>query len=159
MAIQVELLTGQHDRTSFECGEPSLNDWLARMALQPQSKNYARTRVVVESHAARKILAYYTLLAREIDTTQIPSPRKLPQRLTCVLLGRLAVDQRAQGRGLGRLMLLDAIVRTHATIEEAAAIGLVVDALHEQAAAFYRGFGFEAFKNDPLRLFLRVDWH
>ena len=55
-------------------------------------------------------------------------------------------------------MLLDAIARTRATIEEAAGIGLVVDALHERAADFYRTFGFERFKDDPLRLFLRVDW-
>ena len=158
MAIQVDLLTGQHDRTNFECGEPSLNDWLARMALQQQTKNYARTRVVVESEVPTRILAYYTLLAHEIDTSQMPSSRKLPKRLPCVLLGRLAVDHSAQGRGFGRLMVVDAITRTRATIAEAAGIGLVVDALNERAAAFYRSFGFEAFKDDPQRLFLRVNW-
>ena len=158
MAIQVDLLTGQHDRTNFECGEPSLNEWLARMALQQQTKNYARTRVVVESEAPTRILAYYTLLAHEIDTSQRPSSRKLPKRLPCVLLGRLAVDHSAQGRGFGRLMVVDAITRTRATIAEAAGIGLVVDALNERAAAFYRGFWFEAFKDDPQRLFLRVNW-
>jgi GNAT superfamily N-acetyltransferase len=120
MAIQVDLLTGQHDRTNFECGEPSLNEWLGRMALQQQEKNYARTRVAVDADAPTKILAYYTLLAREVDTAQMPVARKLPQRLACVLLGRLAVDQSAQGRGLGRLMLLDAIARTRTTIEESA---------------------------------------
>ncbi len=158
MAIRIELLTGQHHRTTFECGEPSLNEWLARMALQQQEKNYARTRVIVEETAPAQILGYYTLLAHEIDTGQIPSARKLPRRLACVLLGRLAVDRSAQGRGLGRVMLIDAIARTRATIEEAAGIGLVVDALHDRAAAFYRSFGFEAFKDDPLRLFLRVNW-
>jgi len=158
VAIRIELLSGQHNRTTFECGEPTLNDWLARMALQQQEKNYARTRVIVDEAAPTEILGYYTLRAHELDTGQVPSSRKLPRRLICVLLGRLAVDSGAQGRGLGRLMLLDAIARTRATIEEAAGIGLVVDALHEKAAAFYRGFGFEAFKDDPLRLFLRVDW-
>jgi GNAT superfamily N-acetyltransferase len=158
VGIRIELLTGRHDRTTFECGEPSLNDWLARMALQQQEKNYVRTRVVVDEAEPEGILGYYCLLAHEIDTSQVPSKRKLPGRLSCVLLGRLAIDQSAQGRGLGRLLLLDAIARTCATIEEAAGIGLVVDALHERAADFYRGFGFEAFKDDPLRLFLRVDW-
>jgi len=128
------------------------------MALQQQDKNYARTRVIVEAMAPAQILGYYTLLAQEIDTDQVPSVRKLPRRLACVLLGRLAVDRSAQGRGLGRVMLLDAIARTRATIDAGAGIGLVVDALHDQAAAFYRGFGFEAFKDNPLRLFLRVDW-
>lgn len=158
MAIRIELLTGQHNRTTFECGEPSLNDWLARMALQQQDKNYVRTRVVVTETAPLRILGYYSLLAHEIDTGQVPSTRKLPRRLACVLLGRLAVDRSAQGRGLGRLLLLDAIARTRSTIAEAAGIGLTVDALHERAAEFYRSFGFEAFKDDPLRLFLRVDW-
>jgi len=128
------------------------------MALQQQEKNYARTRVVVDESASAQVLGYYTLLAHEIDTGQVPSVRKLPRRLACVLLGRLAVDRSAQGRGLGRLMLIDAIARTRATIQEAAGIGLVVDALHERAAEFYRDFGFNAFKDGPLRLFLRVDW-
>jgi GNAT superfamily N-acetyltransferase len=128
------------------------------MALQQQEKNYARTRVIVDEAAPTQVLGYYTLLALEVDTGQVPSARRLPRRLACVLLGRLAVDRSAQGRGLGKLMLLDAIARTRATIEEAAGIGLVVDALHDRAAAFYRGFGFEAFKDDPHRLFLRVDW-
>jgi GNAT superfamily N-acetyltransferase len=158
VAIRIELLTGQRDRTAFECGESSLNDWLVRMAQQQQEKNYARTRVIVDDAAPTQVLGYYTLLAHEIDTGHVPSTRKLPRRLTCVLLGRLAVEQSAQRRGLGRLMLLDAIARTRATIEEAAGIGLIVDALHERAAEFYRNFGFEAFKDDPLRLFLRVDW-
>lgn len=158
MAIRIELLTGQHDRTKFECGEPSLNDWLARMALQQQAKNYARTRVVVDEAVPSRILGYYCLLAHEIDTDQLPSKRGLPRRLPCVLLGRLAVDRSAQGRGLGQLMLADAIARTRATIEEAAGIGLIVDALHERAARFYRALGFQAFKDDPLRLFMRIDW-
>jgi GNAT superfamily N-acetyltransferase len=158
VAIRIELLTGRHNRTTFECGEPSLNDWLGRMALQQQDKNYARTRVVVDETSPSKVLGYYTLLAHEIDTGQVSGIRKLPRRLACVLLGRLAVDQSAQGWGLGRLMLVDAIARTRATIEEAAGIGLVVDALHERAAKYYRSFGFEAFKDDPHRLFLRVDW-
>ena len=158
MAIRIELLTGQHDRATFECGEPSLNDWLARMALQQQTKNYVRTRVVVDETLPTQILGYYSLLAHEVDTAQVPSLRKLPQRLSCVLLGRLAVAQSAQGRGVGRFMLADAITRTRTTIEEAAGIGLVVDALHERAAVFYKNFGFDAFKDDPLRLFLRVEW-
>jgi GNAT superfamily N-acetyltransferase len=128
------------------------------MALQQQEKNYTRTRVVVDEAASSQLLGYYSLLAHEIDTGQVPISRKLPRRLACVLLGRLAVDRIAQRRGLGQLMLADAIARTRSTIEEVAGIGLVVDALHERAADFYRSFGFEAFKDDPLRLFLRIDW-
>jgi GNAT superfamily N-acetyltransferase len=158
VAIRIELLTGGHDRAKFDCGEPSLNDWFARMALQQQEKNYARTRVVVDEQGPARVLGYYCLLAHEIDTTHLPGKRKLPQRLSCVLLGRLAVDRSMQGNGFGELMLMDAIARTRTTIAEAAGVGLVVDALHERAAAFYRAYGFVPFKDDPLRLFLRVDW-
>ncbi len=158
MATRIELLNGRHDRKTFECGEPSLDDWLARMALQQQGKNHARTRVLVDEATPTRILGYYTLIPHVIDTGQLPGTVKVPRRLGCVLLGRLAVDREAQGRGLGRWMLVDAVARTRATIAEAGGIGLVVDALHERAAEFYRGFGFAGFKDEPLRLFLRVDW-
>lgn len=158
MAIRIELLTGGHDRAKFDCGEPSLNDWLARMALQQQEKSVARTRVVVDEDGPARVLGYYCLLAHEIDTTHLPGKRKLPQRLSCVLLGRLAVDRSMQGKRFGELMLMDAIARTRTTIAEAAGVGLVVDALHERAAKFYRAYGFVPFRDDPLRLFLRVDW-
>jgi GNAT superfamily N-acetyltransferase len=160
VAIRIVLLTGRHDRTTFDCGEPSLNDWLARRARQQQEKNYVRTRVVVDDESPVKILGFYSLVAHEIDTTQsrLPISKNLPNRLSCMLLARLAVDISSQGRGLAKLMLVDAIARTRATIAEAAGIGLMVDALHEPAATFYRAFGFEGFKDDPLRMFLRVDW-
>ena len=160
MAIRIELLTGRHDRTKFDCGEPALNDWLARTARQQQEKNYARTRVVVDEESPTTILGYYSLVAHAIDTSrnQLPIAKKLPNRLACMRLARLAVDKNAQGRGIAKLMLVDAIARTRTTIEQAAGIGLAVDALNESAGAFYRAFGFEAFQDDSLRLFLRVDW-
>jgi hypothetical protein len=49
-------LTGHHDRTTFDCGEPSLNQWLAQMALQQQEKNFARTRVLVDDSASTQVL-------------------------------------------------------------------------------------------------------
>jgi GNAT superfamily N-acetyltransferase len=160
VAIRIQLLTGRHDRTAFDCGEPSLNDWLARTARQQQEKNYVRTRVIVADDKPFTILGFYSLVAHQIDRTQsrLPIARNSPNRLSCMLLARLAVDRGWQRQGLAKLMLADAISRTRTTIAEAAGIGLVVDALHEPAAAFYRAFGFVEFKDDPSRLFLRVDW-
>lgn len=156
--IRIELLTGQHDRGTFDCGAPSLNDWLARMALQQQEKNYARTRVAIDEDTPTRILGYYAVVGHELDPSAAPAVRKGPRRLPCVLLARLAVDRAAQGRGLGEQLLMDAIARTRTTIEQAAGVGLVVDALDDQAAAFYAGYGFKAFRDDPRRLFLRIDW-
>lgn len=158
MAIRIELLSGHHDRKTFDCGEPSLNDWLVRMALQQQRKNYARTRVAIDPSAPDKILGYSTLLVHEIDTEHFPSDRSLPKRLPCVLLGRLAVDRGAQGRKIGHLLLMDAVERTRTTIAEAAGVGLMAEALNERAVAFYRGYGFEPFRDDPQRLVLLVNW-
>lgn len=156
MEIRIELLSGHHDRKAFDCGEPSLNDWLGRMALQQQRKNYARTRVAIDTTIPRRILGYSALLVHEIDTRNFPSDRSLPQRLPCVLLGRLAVDRSAQGMKIGHVLLMDAIERTRTTIVAAAGVGLVAEALNERAAEFYRRYGFEPFRDDPLRLFYAI---
>lgn len=156
MEIRIELLSGHHDRKAFDCGAPSLNDWLGRMALQQQRKNYARTRVAIDTTIPRRILGYSALLVHEIDTRNFPSDRSLPQRLPCVLLGRLAVDRSAQGMKIGHVLLMDAIERTRTTIVAAAGVGLVAEALNERAAEFYRRYGFEPFRDDPLRLFYAI---
>lgn len=158
MEIRIELLSGHHNRKAFDCGEPSLNDWLVRMAMQQQRKNFARTRVAIDPSEPNAILGYSTLLAHEFDTQHYPSDKSLPRRLSCVLLGRLAVDRSAQGRKIGHALLMDAVERTRATIAETAGVGLMAEALNERAAAFYRGYGFESFRDDPLRLVLLVNW-
>ena len=73
-----------------------------------------------------------------------------------VRLGRLAVDQRYQRKRLGQLMLMNAIERTRQIHEHAAVVGLFVDAIDEQAAKFYSRYGFEAFADDALKMFLPV---
>jgi GNAT superfamily N-acetyltransferase len=156
--IRIELLSGHHDRKAFDCGAQSLNDWLARMALQQQRKNYARTRVAINTATPKRILGYCALVAHEIDTRNFPSDRGLPKRLPSVLLGRLAVDRRAQGQGIGEILLMDAIDKTRTTVAAAAGVGLVAEALNETAASFYRHYGFEPFRDEPLRLFLAVTW-
>ena len=158
MEIRIELLSGHHDRKTFDCGESSLNDWLARMAMQQQRKNYARTRVAIDPSAPNKILGYFTLVGHEIDTQHFPSDRSLPKRLPCVLLGRLAVDLAARGRKIGYVLLMDAVERTRTTIAEAAGVGLLAEALNERAAEFYRSYGFQPFRDDPHRLVLLVNW-
>lgn len=154
MGTRIVPLSGQHDREAFDCGEPSLNDWLTRMAWPQQRKRYARTHVLVDAATPDRILGFHTLLAHQIDTTHFPSERALPRKLPAVLLARLAVDRSQQGRKFGELLLADAIARATRLSEEVAAVGIVVDALNDAAARFYRHFGFEAFLDDPQRLVL-----
>ena len=154
MGILIVPLSGQHDREAFDCGEPSLNDWLTRMAWQQQRKRYARTHVLVDDAAPARILGFHTLLAHQIDTTHFPSDRALPRKLPAVLLARLAVDRSQQGRGHGELLLADAVSRATRLSDEVAAVGIVVDALNDAAVRFYEHFGFEAFRDDHRRLML-----
>lgn len=108
----------------------------------------------------RGIAGYYTLSATSILAADFPGSflRRLPRypSLPGILLGRLAVDSRYQGQGLGRRLLVDALRRAREVTSEIGALVVVVDALHEAAAQFYQGFGFERFEDTPLHLFLPI---
>jgi GNAT superfamily N-acetyltransferase len=152
----ITLLTGDHDRGGFACGRRELDDWLRRIARQHQDKGLSRTFVAVDEREPRRILAYYALSTAEVDTSGLPEVRrrKFPRGIPAVRLGRLAVDQRCQGRRLGELMLVDAIERVRVIAQHAGVVALIVDAIDENAARFYARYGFEHFLDEPLRLFM-----
>jgi predicted N-acetyltransferase YhbS len=158
VALRIELLRKGHRREDFDCGKPPLNEWLHRFALQQQDNNNARTRVVVDEKDPGGVLGYYSLLPYQLDTQHFPAARKLPQRLPCLLLGKLAVAVKSMEQGIGALLLADAIDRTRLAIAEVGGIGLFVEAIDDEAQSFYRHFGFEAFRDDEKRLFLNVAW-
>ena len=83
--------------------------------------------------------------------------KKLPRRISGVRLGRLAVNRQYQAKGLGELLLVDALTRAQRIYTEAGGIGLFVDAIDEQAAGYYKRFGFEAMPDNPLLLFLAAN--
>ncbi len=154
----VHPLTGSHDRAGFDCGQAELNRWLRQVARQHQDKGLSRTFVATPEAEPTHICAYYALTLAELDGLHLPaqSGKKLPRRIPGVRLGRLAVDLKHQGRGLGELLLVDALTRTKRIYQEAGGIGMFVDAIDEQAAGFYRHFGFEPAPDQPLLLFLAV---
>lgn len=151
-------LAGGHDRTRFDCGRTELNDWLRNVARQHQDKGLSKTFVAVLENQPAPICGYYALTLTEVDTQSLPEPRrkKLPRMIPGVRLGRLAVDQRYKGKRLGELLLMDAIERVRRIHEHAGVVGLFVDAIDEKAASFYARYGFEAFVDEPLKLFLPV---
>src|SRR5438105_2167079 len=158
MAV-VELLQAHHDRTSFDCGKPSLNEFLQRQARQNADRNVGVTYVVVPEAGSASILGYYTLVTRTIESTIVPDNKKLPRGpLGVVLLGRLAVDKGAQGQGLGSRMLLRAIRQAEQASREIGIYALVLDALDDEARAWYLrlNFGFETLADDPNHLFLPI---
>lgn len=134
--MRVLPLTGSHDRQRFDCGRQELNDWLRRVARQHQDKGLSKTFVAIREEGPAHICGYYALTLAELENRHLPETwrKKLPRRVPGVRLGRLAVDQRCQGKKLGELLLVDALARAQRIYAEAGGIGLFVDAIDEQAA-------------------------
>jgi len=154
--MQVIPLAGSHDRQGFDCGRQELNDWLRQVARQHQNKGLSKTFVALRDQEPARICGYYALTLAELESRHLPEAwrKKLPRRIPGVRLGRLAVDRQYQDKDLGKLLLIDALARAQRIYTEAGGIGLFVDALDEQAAGYYRRFGFEASPDNPLLLFL-----
>lgn len=152
----VHPLTGSHDRQRFDCGRQEMNDWLRQVARQHHQKGLSKTFVATLEEAPDRICGYYALTLAELENRHLPEAwrKKLPRRIPGVRLGRLAVDKHYQGKGLGELLLVDALTRAQRIYAEAGGIGLFVDAIDEQASGYYQRFGFVASPDNQLLLFL-----
>jgi ribosomal protein S18 acetylase RimI-like enzyme len=156
--MQIRPLTGSHDRQGFDCGRQELNDWLRQVARQHQDKGLSKTYVAIHNAVPVRICGYYALTLAELESRHLPDVwcKKLPRRIPGVRLGRLAVGKEYQAKGLGELLLVDAMTKARRIYAEAGGVGLFVDALDAQAAGYYRRFGFEGSPDNPLLLFLSV---
>lgn len=136
-----EPLAEHHDRSGFSSGEEELDDWLKRRALANQMSGASRTYVVTVDN---RVIAYYAIAVGSVMAAEAPGRvrRNMPDPIPVMVLGRLAVDRAWQGNGLGAAMLRDAILRTLQAAEIAGIRAILVHALHERAAAFYRHVGF-----------------
>jgi GNAT superfamily N-acetyltransferase len=156
----VEPLGKQHDRAAFACGNEVLDHYLKEIASQDARRLVAAPFVAVESDDPKTILGYYTLSAVGIALESLPLEvaRKLPAYpiVPATLLGRLAVDQRCRGKGIGEFLLMDALRRAYVQSSQIAAVAVVVDAIDAQAARFYRHFNFIPLPDRPDRLFLAI---
>jgi GNAT superfamily N-acetyltransferase len=143
----------EDDIGEFDSGEPTLDDWLRKRALANQATGASRCFVTCRDG---RVVGYYALATGSVQ--HLEASRRIgqgmPDPIPVVLLGRLAVDQKEQGRRLGSNLLRDAIART---VEAAEVIGiraLLVHALHERARDFYLHYDFEPSPTDPLHLML-----
>mgnify|MGYP000126198807 FL=1 len=154
--MQITPLTGSHDRQGFDCGRDELNTWLRQVARQHQDKGLSKTFVATLEAEPACICGYYALTLAELEGRNLPATwqKKLPRRIPGVRLGRLAVDARHHGKGLGELLLMDALHRAQRIQVEAGGVGLFVDAIDAQAAGYYQRFGFQCAPDNPLLLFL-----
>lgn len=138
-----EPLTSKSPLTGFDCGKPSLNDWLQKHALQAQSSGSARTFVV---QGDTSILGYYSLVVGQVEpmnATERVRKGMGQYPIPAMLLARLAVSATSQGQGIGMGLLQDAIRRTLNVAEQAGIRALLTHPIDDDAARFYQRFGFE----------------
>jgi hypothetical protein len=157
--VVFENLSGYHDRQAFDCGNLALNQFLQRQARQNADRNVGVTHVAVEQPGDCKILAYYSLVTRTVSAEIVPA-KKLPSGdVGVVLLGRLAVDNSAKSKGLGRLCVTRAILQVAHAANEIGIYALVLDAIDEQARNWYLSldFGFKTLLDDPNHLYLPIE--
>jgi GNAT superfamily N-acetyltransferase len=146
-----ELLAGEHLLAGFDCGSGALNDWLVRRALRNQSSGTSRTWVVVEVETGQ-VVAFYASSTASILRSSAPKRigRNQPEEMPAVLLARMGVDSRHQGRGIGAALLKHFMLKA---IEVAQSIGvrvLLIHAKDENAKNFYEHYGFVESPLDPL---------
>lgn len=154
-----EPLSSVHDTTDFDCGDPTLNQWLKRYALTNHRSGAARVFVSTSGEVDDdKVLGYYSLSSASAHKQDMPDRvgKAMPEPIPLILLGRLAADSRQQGSGLGGGLLRDAIQRTLTVADSIGVRALVVHAVDERAAAFYGRFGFAPSPTDNLHLVLML---
>jgi GNAT superfamily N-acetyltransferase len=143
---------------AFSCGNEALDRYIKQQASQDARRHVAAPFVAVVKEGDSAILGYYTLSAFAVELGALPenTARKLPHYplVPATLLGRLAIDQQHQGRGLGEFLLMDALQRAHEQSAKIAAAAVVVEAIDESARRFYRHLDFIQFSERRDRLFL-----
>jgi GNAT superfamily N-acetyltransferase len=155
-ALRLVPLTADHDLTGFRCGIDGLDAWLRDHALAGQRADMARTYLVVEDGA---VLAYVSLTTGSVRPEEAPRrhARGMPRHpIPTILIARLAVDRRHQGRRVGSRLLAEALRLAVRASDTVAARLVVVEAIDDSAADFYRRWGFIDVPDNPRRLFRKI---
>ncbi len=152
-----QLKPRQHDRNAFSCGEPVLDAYLQQRAAQHHRDGISTTHVLVEDADPARILGYYSLSAAQLLLTDLQQAdrKSLPRYpVPAIRMGRLAVSASEQGKGHGAYLLAHAVARCLDLREQLGVRVLLVDALHEKAARFYRAYGLREAMADSQALYL-----
>ncbi len=161
MELTITPLGERHERKSFDCSESSLNQYLHRFATPDIRRRVNRVFIASPSDAPRQLIGYYSFSAGSLaaaDDLQDKLQHRLPRYpVPVVLLGWLAVAKSHQGKGLGSILLANALQRIAQASQVMTVYAIVVDALDDRAAEFYRQFGFIPLPRQPLKLFLPME--
>ena len=150
-----ERLSPDHDLSSFDSGEPVLDDWLRRRAAQNDVSGASRTYVI---RSGARVAGYYSLAVGAAAHAGVPGrvKRNMPDPVPVMILGRLAVDRQYQGQGIGTGLLKDAVLRSLQAAEIAGLRTLLVHAISEDAKRFYERHGFRASPVDPMTVMITL---
>ncbi len=156
MIQKPEALASRHILEGFECGTPSLDNWLQKKAIRNQM-SASQTFVVTDDG---RVVGYYCLAAGSVLHKDAGGTlkRNMPDPIPVLILGRLAVDNAYKGRNIGRGLLQDALLRANTVQQNIGARALIIHALDEAARGFYKKFGFREFPDDDLSLFMTLPW-
>jgi ribosomal protein S18 acetylase RimI-like enzyme len=154
--LRFEILDAKkHDRKSFDCGVTALNHYLQRFANQDQKRSLTKVYVLLDQDI---IIGYYTLSAHSVLRDDLPVDTKSGSygEVPFLLLGRLAIDKRYQGKGFGDMLIVHAFKNTRLAAEKIGILGIIVDAKDDKASSFYEGFGFKKLCTTKNRLVLPI---
>jgi GNAT superfamily N-acetyltransferase len=149
-------LTSDHDCGAFDCGVPTLDEWLKRRAL-PNESRFSRSYVVCEG---KNVVAYYSLSAGSVERGFVPGRlrRNAPDAIPVALIGRLAVDRSLAGRGIGADLFSDAAQRLASVATIIGIAAIMVHAKDARARAFYLACAnFQEYPADSRTLYLPID--
>jgi GNAT superfamily N-acetyltransferase len=153
------LIDKKYSRDHFDCGNPVLDDYLKRYARQNHDGGIAKTFVAINRSNLSKIDGFYTVSASDIEFESLPelTRKNIPAYpIPTILIGKLAVDKSAQGQGLGRELIVDALLRSVKIAQEIGIFAVRVDAIDLKAKEFYLKYGFIPLQDKPLALFLPI---
>ncbi|MBU6238634.1 MAG: GNAT family N-acetyltransferase [Planctomycetes bacterium] len=154
----ISRLNIHHDRSAFDCGKTVLNEWLKERAGQFDRRDLSRTFVATDPGGSI-VRGYYAISSHRVVHDALPrtEAKGLPRLdVPVVLIGRLAVDLSVQGKGLGALLLIDALRRALLISNEIGVRAVEVDAIDGDALSFYEKYGFRSLLDDPGHLFLPI---
>lgn len=148
-------INDSHLLSDFECGEPSLDEWLNKRALKNHASGASRCFVLCKGAT---LIGYYSLSAGAISHLASPKAmrRNMPDPLPVLLLGRLAVDRRYHNQGLGQALLRDAMLRAVNVSGDAGVFAILVHALSQEAKRFYLSRGFVESPLQPMTLMMTL---
>lgn len=156
MTLRVEALRSSHVLDRFTCGTAPLDEWLKQHARNATGQG-TRTYVLVDTET-NSIAGYFAIAPHLVERDAIPAQigRGAPRQIPAIPSAKLALEERSQGRGLGRMLLIRALEKIVDAAKHAGGKLVVVDAIDDEAAKFYEHHGFVPVPGNPHRLVMKM---